>query len=66
MVEAYLRRSPLAPLGLAAQAATGLAPVGAGVLVYGAAARLLRLPEVDLLAAAVRRAGGDPPEPDPA
>jgi len=40
--------------GLAAQAVTGLAPVGCGVIVYAACARVLHLPETDALVAAAR------------
>jgi putative peptidoglycan lipid II flippase len=41
--------------GLVAQALTGLVPVAGGVVVYGAMARAMRLPEVEALVAAVRR-----------
>jgi peptidoglycan biosynthesis protein MviN/MurJ (putative lipid II flippase) len=41
--------------GLGAQLATGLIPVTAGVLVYGALALVLRIPEASLLRSAVAR-----------
>jgi hypothetical protein len=41
--------------GLAAQALTGLLPVVTGVVVYLAAARLLRIPEAATLLALLRR-----------
>jgi putative peptidoglycan lipid II flippase len=41
--------------GIAAQALTGLVPIGCGVIVYAAVTRGLRLPEIDALAAALRR-----------
>ncbi len=43
--------------GLPAQLVTGLGPVLAGVVVYGLAARLMRIPEVETLARGLRRAG---------
>lgn len=43
--------------GLVAQLAAGLLPVAVGVAVYTAACRLLRIPELDELLAAVRRPG---------
>jgi putative peptidoglycan lipid II flippase len=41
--------------GIVAQLVTGLGPIAAGVVVYGIASLLLRLPEVEALLAAVRR-----------
>jgi hypothetical protein len=40
---------------MVAQLATGLGPVAAGALVYGAAAVALRVPEARLLLGALRR-----------
>jgi hypothetical protein len=51
---ARLLEGRLGTRGLTAQLATGLGPVVAGVVVYGLASLILRLPDLDALLASAR------------